>query len=84
MAAMRTDDPEALLARLEDLLGGNSLLFWRLRQGLRTGSEPLVATAMESLRLYPPRLRTEVEDEVLRWLLGSPGYAASGGFASAD
>jgi hypothetical protein len=84
MAETRMDDPEALMDRLEGLLGRNSLLLWRLKQGLRTGSETLVTTAMESLRLYPTTVRSEVEDEVLRWLLASPGRAAEGGLAGAD
>lgn len=84
MAETPADDHEALMDRLEGLLGRNSLLLWRLRQGLRTGSEALVTTAMDSLRLYPPRVRSEVEDEVLRWLLASPRRAAEGGLAGVD
>lgn len=84
MVETRTGDPEALIDRLEDLLGQDSLLLFRLRQGLRTESESLMTTAMESLRLYPPTVRTEVEDEVLRWLLAAPGCTAADEFAQAD
>jgi hypothetical protein len=67
---------DGLLRRLEDVLGGDSLLYHRFHQGLRLEDERCLAEAMTSLRLYPHDVRRLVEDTVMGWLFGAGGEAS--------
>ena len=70
MDATRVTTLDGLLRRLEEVLGGESLLLRRFQTGLRREDERLLTDAMNSLRLYPPATRRVVEDTVLGWLFG--------------
>lgn len=76
MSETRTLGLETLIERLRSILGPDSLLHRRLEIGLRREDEALLATAIESLRLYPLDIQTTVEDEVLSWLFGPHTEAA--------
>jgi hypothetical protein len=67
---------DGLLQRLEDVLGTDSLLYHRFRQGLRLEDERCLAEAMTSLRLYPDETRRLVEDTVMGWLFGAGSDAS--------
>jgi hypothetical protein len=73
MSAAPTMTMDALLRRLEEVLGADSLLFRRFERGLQREDERALTDAMNSLVLYPSRTRRQVEDTVRNWLFGSRG-----------
>jgi hypothetical protein len=75
MADIRVITLDSLLRRLEDVLGPNSLLYYRFVQGLCHEDEGCLTDAMVSLRLYPDEIRRLVEDTVMSWLFGARGEA---------
>lgn len=68
MDGLRVVSLESLRLRLRELLGDESLLFQRFDVAFRRQDETMVAAAMDSLRLYPAAVRTEVEEIILGWL----------------
>jgi hypothetical protein len=77
MADIRVITLDCLLRRLEDVLGGDSLLYHRFVQGLRHEDEACLTDAMVSLRLYPDDIRRLVEDTVMSWLFGTRGESVA-------
>jgi hypothetical protein len=71
MSAAPTMTMDALLRRLEEVLGADSLLFRRFERGLRREDEGALTDAMNSLVLYPSQTRRLVEDTVMNWLFGN-------------
>jgi hypothetical protein len=71
MSDLRIVSLESLLARLEQVLGPDSLLLCRFRRGLQEEDERCLCDAMTSLQLYPPATRQEVEETVMSWLFGA-------------
>jgi hypothetical protein len=71
MSAAPTMTMDALLRRLEEVLGTDSLLFKRFQRGLQREDERALSDAMNSLALYPSQTRRQVEDTVMNWLFGS-------------
>jgi hypothetical protein len=71
MSAPPTMTMDALLRRLEEVLGADSLLFRRFERGLRREDERALTDAMNSLVLYPAQTRRLVEDTVTNWLFGA-------------
>jgi hypothetical protein len=70
---------DSLLARLEEVLGRDSLLLRRFEEGLRHEDERSLSDAVRSLRLYPDAMRRVVEDTVMSWLFGQrQDHAAPG------
>jgi hypothetical protein len=69
---------DSLLCRLEEVLGRDSLLYYRFEQGLRLEDEGCLTDAMSSLRLYPGEVRRLVEDTVMSWLFGARSDARVG------
>ncbi|MGH6895311.1 MAG: hypothetical protein ACREJ5_02015 [Geminicoccaceae bacterium] len=78
MSDIRVITLDCLLGRLEDVLGHNSLLYYRFVHGLRHEDEGCLSDAMVSLRLYPDEIRRMVEDTVMSWLFGARGDAIAG------
>lgn len=72
MAAIRLVGLDQLRERLRVLLGADSLLFRRFERALAARDAERVAAAMDALALYPARLRAQVEEALLAWLLGEP------------
>lgn len=70
MKDVRIMSLDSLLARLEEVLGPDSLLYHRFEEGLRYEDERSLTDAMRSLRLYPNSVRRIVEDTVMSWLFG--------------
>lgn len=70
MSEPRVVSLQGLLHRLEEVLGGDSLLYKRFEQGLQREDEHRLTAAMSSLRLYPEPTRRLVEDTVMSWLFG--------------
>ena len=62
---------DCLLRRLETVLGVDSILFRRFQRGLQREDERCLTDAMNSLVLYPPAIRRQVEDTVMNWLFGN-------------
>jgi hypothetical protein len=71
MSAAPTMTMDALLRRLEEVLGADSLLFRRFQRGLQREDEGVLTDAMNSLVLYPSQTRRLVEDTVMNWLFGN-------------
>ena len=69
---------DSLLARLQEVLGSDSILYHRFRHGLRHEDEGCLADAMNSLHLYPDEVRRLVEDSVMSWLFGAREDAVAG------
>ena len=61
---------QSLLSRLEEVLGGNSILYKRFERGFMNEDEKRLTEAMASLKLYPKETRRLVEDTVMTWLFG--------------
>lgn len=76
--AMRLASLVALCEQLRVLLGGDSLLFRRFERALLARDAERVAEAMDALALYPPRVRAQIEEALLAWLLDEPKGARSG------
>lgn len=71
---------QSLLSRLEEVLGGNSILYKRFERGFMNEDEKRLTEAMASLKLYPKETRRLVEDTVMTWLFGQredPGRPAA-------
>jgi hypothetical protein len=60
----------ALRARLETVLGGDSLLFRQMDRALADQDDHKLEAAMDSLRLYPAEIRAGVQEAIVDWLLG--------------
>jgi hypothetical protein len=73
MSDVRIVTLDDLLRRLEEVLGPDSLLYYRFEQGLRFENERCLTDAMGSLALYPDATRRLVEDTVMGWLFGATG-----------
>jgi hypothetical protein len=71
MSDVRVVSLDALLKRLEEVLGRDSLLFRRFEEGLRFEDERSLTDAMSSLRLYPDEIRQIVEGTLMSWLFGA-------------
>lgn len=59
---------ETLRDRLKKTLEGEALLYQRFEQALVNKDEDALASAMQTLRLYPDDLRHQVEETMLSWL----------------
>jgi hypothetical protein len=77
MTDVRIITLDSLLRRLEEVLGADSLLYYRFDQGLRFEDERCLTDAMSSLRLYPDDIRRLVEDTVMSWLFGARGEVST-------
>lgn len=81
MSEPRVVTLQSLLSRLEEVLGGNSILYKRFERGFMNEDEKRLTEAMASLKLYPKETRRLVEDTVMTWLFGQ--REDSGGPAAA-
>ena len=70
MSELRVVTLDSLLQRLEQILGADSLLLRRFKHGLEREDEQRLAEAMTSLKLYPQRTQSLVEDTMMSWLFG--------------
>jgi hypothetical protein len=69
---------DQLQRRLREALGADSLLFRRFDLALRHQDEAMMNRAIESLGLYPPPLRQQVEEVLLGWVFETGAGEAAG------
>ena len=68
MSHLRVVSFEGLLARLEQILTRDSLLYRQFERALKAKDDEAVDAAMEALKHHPEATREAVEDAILRWL----------------